>query len=156
MDDVADKPEFVTEIPLRVKRLYPTAILPSRATPGAAGYDLHIYDACTLQPGERQLIGTGISICLPPNTYGRIAPRSGLSLKGIDIAGGVVDGDYTGEIKIIVVNNSKKEKIFQATTALAQLIIERILTPPIVLVKELEITKRGDNGFGSTDSLKTN
>ena len=59
----------------------------------------------TLQPGERHLAPLGLSLEVPPGCYGRIAPRSSMALRGVDVAGGVVDADFRGEVKIILVNN---------------------------------------------------
>jgi dUTP pyrophosphatase len=75
--------------------------------------------------GERRLVSTGVSATPPPGTYIRIAPRSGLSLKdGIDIAGGVVDAGYKGEIKVIMVNASDRDFHVRREMAIAQLIVE--------------------------------
>ena len=78
--------------PLKVKKLAPTATLPRRASPGAAGYDLCASEAATIPAGCRKIVKTDLSIAIPPRHYGRVAPRSGLSFKyGIDIGAGVID-----------------------------------------------------------------
>jgi dUTP pyrophosphatase len=81
---------------LNVKRLVPNAVLPTRGTPGSAGYDLYSTDGFIIMPGHRVVVTTGVSVELPSGTYGRIAPRSGLAVKhGVDVLAGVVDPDYT-------------------------------------------------------------
>src|SRR5690349_1165415 len=92
------KEEEVT--PLFVKRLHPSAVLPVRANPGDAGYDLTSTEDVHLAPGQRLLVATGIAVAIPSGHYGRIAPRSGLAVKmGLDVGAGVVDVSYRGEIK---------------------------------------------------------
>jgi dUTP pyrophosphatase len=87
---------------LFVSRLSPGALTPSRATPGSVGYDLSACSATIVPAKNRALVPTGLAIAVPPNTYGRIAPRSGLALKhGIDVGAGVVDSDYRGEVKVL-------------------------------------------------------
>lgn len=139
-----------SDIILKVKKLDPLAILPKRGSEYAAGYDLFNFGVFYIPPGERLLINTGISIALSTDTYGRIASRSSLSLKGIDVGAGVIDCDYRGEIKVLLINNSKDVFVIQPNTRIAQLIIERIYTPPVVEVLELDSTNRGEGGFGST------
>lgn len=86
-------PPWSDECPsLKVKKLSSSALLPQRASPGAAGYDLFSSEAATIPAGCRKIIRTDISIAIPPRHYGRVAPRSGLSFKfGIDIGAGVID-----------------------------------------------------------------
>ena len=95
-------------------------------------------------------MSTGIKIKLPVGTYGRIAPRSGLATKGIDVAAGVIDWDYTGEIRVLLVNNSDIAFEVNIGDRIAQLIIERIATVKFETVKSLTDTERGEKGFGST------
>ena len=85
-------------------------------------------------------MSTGIKVRLPIGTYGRIAPRSGLSLKGLDIAAGVIDRDYIGEIKVMLVNNSLHDFTVKANDRVAQLIIERMATVNIENVNKLDAT----------------
>ena len=89
---------------------------------------------------------------MPKGTYARIAPRSGLaSKKGIAINGGVIDADYAGEVKVIMVNHGKNDCRIQPGDRIAQLIIEKIDTSDMMEVDDLEITERAERGFGSTD-----
>ena len=82
--------------------------------------------------------------------YARIAPRSGLSVKGLDIGAGVVDSDYRGPIKALLINNSNIPFQVNVGDRMAQLILERIENPECILVNELPTSKRGSKGFGST------
>lgn len=92
-----------------------------------------------------------ISIAVPAGTYGRVAPRSGLASKhGIDTGAGVIDADYRGPVKVLLFNFGEKEFEINEGDRVAQLIVERIYTPEVVVVEELEETVRGAGGFGST------
>ena len=137
--------------PLLIHRLTPEAILPTRGSAQAAGYDLHTPQVVTIQPGQRLLIQTGIAIAIPPGHYGRIAPRSGHALKlGLDIMAGVIDEDYRGEIGVLALNLGTEAIYLSAGAKIAQLILERISTPDIVEVTALPSTERGGLGYGST------
>ena len=104
-----------------------------------------------IQPGDRKLINTGIRISISSSDcYARIAPRSGLAVKGIDISAGVVDSDYTGYIHVLVVNNSKEEFTVKHGDRIAQMVFEQIIHPHFVSTTILDSTDRGDKGFGST------
>jgi len=137
---------------LNVTRLIPSAILPTRSTPGSAGLDLFSTDNYVIMPGRRVVVSTGISVGLPPGTYGRIAPRSGLAVKhGLDTLAGVVDPDYTGEIKVVLQNlDSVQPFIIRPGYRIAQLILEKFETVETVEVPDLPATERGAEGFGST------
>ena len=137
---------------LYVKKLFPEAKLPVRATPGSAGYDLAASDGKTILPGGRDLIATGLSIKIPQGTYGRIAPRSGLAVRcGIQVGAGVIDSDYTGEIKIVLFNSDPTNSfVINPGDRIAQLILEKIECPEVEEVSDLSNTDRGDGGFGST------
>ncbi|EKE39436.1 hypothetical protein ENUP19_0171G0020 [Entamoeba nuttalli] len=136
---------------LLVKKLVEDAIVPTRGSKCAAGIDLYSNTNFIIQPHERFLVSTGISIQIPHQCYGRIAPRSSLALKyGIDVGAGVIDEDYRGEIKVILFNHSNEIFNGRRGDRIAQLIIERISYCRISEVKELNKTDRGTNGFGST------
>lgn len=135
---------------LLVKKLDADAKIPSRATEGSAGYDISSAEDVTIAAKSRAGVSTGISIRVPKNTYGRIAPRSGLAVKhGIDVLAGVVDFDYTGEVKVILYNTSDEDYFVKKGDRIAQLILERIETPEVEAVLELSETSR-TGGFGST------
>ncbi len=95
---------------LMVKLLSKHARLPTKGSSDAAGYDLYCSEDQTviIPARERKLIDIGIAIATPTGIplYARIAPRSGLSLQGLDIGAGVIDSDYRGSIKVLLINNS--------------------------------------------------
>lgn len=139
---------------LKVLKLNEAAILPEYAHFGDAGLDLFSVKESTLNPGESQLIPTGISIQLSPGTEAQVRPRSGLALKHqITVLNtpGTIDAGYRGEIGVILINHGKTS--FQITKGMkiAQLVIAPVLQVEIEEVDQLsdEYT-RGDNGFGST------
>ena len=135
-----------------VVRFHDDAIIPSRGSDGSAGYDLYaVKDFIVDQQSGRTIVGTGIGIHVPNGTYGRVAPRSGLAVKkGIDVGAGVIDEDYTGEVKILLFNFGDSVYEGKKGDRIAQLIIERIETPEIIEVSKLGDTSRGTGGFGST------
>jgi deoxyuridine 5'-triphosphate nucleotidohydrolase len=136
---------------MNIKLLTPTARVPTRADPGSAGYDLYCDEFYVmLDPGERKLISTGISVSFESDKYLRIAPRSSMSLKGCDIGAGVIDSSYRGEIKVLLVNNSRQPYTFSRDDRIAQLILENCHPIEFVVVNELEISERGAGGFGSS------
>ena len=136
---------------LKVQRITQTAIIPSRGSLEAAGYDLHADGEYTVLGNCGQtMIKTGIIIEIPKGYYARIASRSGLSNKGLEVGAGVVDSDYRGEIKVILRNFGKNSIEILHGHRIAQLIIEKIITPNPVEVYNLSETSRGSNGFGST------
>jgi dUTP pyrophosphatase len=97
------------------------------------------------------LVKTDLSIAIPRDTYARIAPRSGLAWKHfIDTGAGVVDYDYRGNVGVILFNHAETDFEVKAGDRVAQLILERIATPEVVEVDDLEATERGAGGFGST------
>ena len=138
------------------KKLHEDSIVPKKGSELAAGYDLFSYTEkdIIIEPLGKARIQTGISVELPHNTHGRVAPRSGLTWnKFLDVGAGVVDEDYRGEILVILFNFSKENVIIKNGDKIAQLIVERIMpTIPIVYEPEQELseTKRGGSGFGST------
>ena len=135
---------------LMIKLHDPAAKLPTRATPGSAGYDLYSCEDTLIPPGTRKPVNTGISIAVPPGTYARIAPRSGLSVKGLDIGAGVIDSDYRDLVKAVLINNSNTEFQIKQGDRMAQMILESIQNPDTQHVDSLPETTRGSSGFGST------
>jgi dUTP pyrophosphatase len=119
---------------LNVYRLVPNAILPVRNTPAAAGYDLFSTDGYTIQPGHRVVVSTGINLQLPPGTYGRIAPRSGLAVKhGLDVGAGVIDPDYRGEVKVVLFNHDPRNAfVIRPGYRIAQLILENFVEAEVI------------------------
>ena len=134
--------------------LFRSAKTPSRATPGSVGYDLYSTEDHIILPGHRAVVSTGIQIGLPPGTYGRIAPKSGQSVKhGIHVGAGVIDQDYSGEVKVVLFNlDMNKTFVIRQGYRIAQLVIEKIDLPEVEEVQEItyESDVRGEGGFGST------
>ena len=138
-----------------VKKMHKDAKIPTKGTEGAAGHDLYAIEDKTIPAKGQQVVKTGISLRLPDSTYGRIAPRSGLAVKhGITVNAGVIDRDYTGEIGVILVNLFDANYQVKQGERIAQLIPEKVLETRCREVTNLEETKRGMKGFGSTDKKK--
>ena len=140
---------------LKVKRLSPGAVLPSYAHPGDAGLDLFSAVEASLDPGESKLIGTGISVELPPNTEGNVRPRSGLALKhGITVLNspGTIDCGYRGEVGIILINHGRARFDVQPGMKIAQLVVSPCLSVDVQETVDLTGSARGQGGFGSTGS----
>ena len=136
---------------LAVKKLNTKAIIPTRGSPNAAGLDLYAIDNLIIPSHGRGLVKTGLSLAIPINHYGRIAPRSGLALNnGVDVGAGVIDSDYRGEIGVLLFNFGDNDFIIAEGMRVAQLIIEKIMIPTLIETDELEDTLRGSQGYGST------
>ncbi len=137
---------------MNVKKLHPDAIMPTRANPTDAGFDLYALDDSVAWPRKRVLVQTGIAMAIPEGHVGLIWPRSGLAVKhGIDVMAGVVDSGYRGEIKVLLQNTDPDlvHKIHKGDR-IAQILIQPIVAPELVEVDDLGETDRGAGGFGST------
>lgn len=141
---------------LQIKKLDPRAQLPVRGTAGSAGLDLRalLDQPVTVPAGGRISVPTGIAIGLPsPETVGLVFARSGLAVKhGLCLSNGVgvIDSDYTGEIKVGMVNLSDTPYELQPGERIAQLVVMPVHLPELTEVEDLEETQRGAGGFGST------
>jgi dUTP pyrophosphatase len=138
---------------LKVKRLMAEAILPAYAHPGDAGLDLYAAVPASLEPGETKVVGTGISIELPPNTEAQVRPRSGLALKhGITVLNtpGTIDCGYRGEVGVILINHGRSRFDVQPGMRIAQMVIASCLTVTVEEAAALDDSSRGQGGFGST------
>lgn len=128
--------------------------LPSYAHPGDAGADLMSAEAATLEPGERRLVGTGVSIALPDGYAAFVVPRSGLAAKhGITIVNtpGTIDAGYRGEIKVCLLNTDRENSFsINVGDRIAQMIIMPVTRAHFVPAAELPESPRGEGGFGST------
>ena len=136
---------------LNVTKLVDNAILPERS---GCGYDLFSADGYIVLPGHRVVVSTGVAVELPPGTYGRIAPRSGLAVKhGLDTLAGVIDPDYTGEVKVVLQNLDPIQPfVIRPGYRIAQLILEKFEVADVVEIPSecTQLTERGAAGFGST------
>eukprot|EP00039_Didymoeca_costata_P019868 m.339217 g.339217 ORF g.339217 m.339217 type:complete len:153 (-) comp18712_c0_seq1:154-612(-) len=136
---------------LRVKKLSENAYLPERGSTAAAGYDLRSAHDDVIPAQGKTIAKTDLAIAIPEGHYGRVAPRSGLAAKHfIDTGAGVIDADYRGNVGVVLFNHAKTDYKISKGDKVAQLILEKISTPDIVEVEELDETERGAGGFGST------
>ena len=138
---------------LLVQKLEPCAFLPVRASPGAAGYDLASgsKEDIIVPAHGKNIIPLNIKIKIPEGTYFRIAPRSGLAWKNfIDVAAGVCDQDFRGNVGVILFNHSNQDLLVKHGDRVAQGILEKIVIADVQEVEELDATDRGAGGFGST------
>lgn len=136
--------------PIKVKLLDFNAREPVKADSGCAGYDVFATINVVIPSGKRKLVPLGISIEIPKYYYFRIAPRSGLSLLGIDIGAGVIDSSYRGELQVLVINNSDSDFEVLSGDKIAQLILTRCSNSKVEVVQILNQSERGSGGFGST------
>lgn len=140
---------------LHYKKLDKNVDEPSYGTEHSAGADLRVSidTPVSLKPGESKIIPTGIAVCIPEGYFGMICSRSGLSAKfGVVVLNspGIIDSDYRGEIKLIMMNHSQKEFTIEPRMRLAQLIIVPYCRVSLGQVTDLPETKRADGGIGST------
>ncbi|KAG2051356.1 dUTP pyrophosphatase [Suillus hirtellus] len=151
VSDSADNDASALTLRLLVKRLSDKAKIPTRGSNLAAGYDLYSAEKKVIPAHGKALVDTQLSIAVPAGTYGRVAPRSGLASKFmIDTGAGVIDADYRGVVFVLLFNLSDKDFQVEEGDRIAQLIIERIYTPDVMEVDNLDETSRGAGGFGST------
>lgn len=140
---------------IKIKKLNPDCILPKYMTSGAAAMDVFacIDQPVTIPAGSRVLIPTGFALQLPSNCVALLCARSGLAFKnGICLANGigVIDSDYTGEVKVALFNSSDQPFTVEKGMRVAQMMISPVITADLEQVDSLEETCRGDGGFGST------
>lgn len=144
----------MTNVKVLITRLDPSIPLPKYAKGGDAGADIVTRVDVTLQPGERALVPTGISIALPDGYVALVHPRSGLAIKhGVTMVNspGTVDAGYRGELQCIMINHDPKEPVtFHKGDRIAQLVIQKVERAEFVEVEQLPGSARADNGFGST------
>lgn len=154
---VITDPERMYHMQIRIKKLSETAVIPTKGTPGSAGYDLYacIGAAVSINPGETTMVGTGLALEIPTGYVGLIYARSGLATdKGLAPANkvGVCDSDYRGEYKIPLYNHGSHPALVLPGERIAQLVITPHLDVTFLQADELTKTSRADGGFGSTNS----
>ena len=142
---------------IKIKRLNEKAIIPTRGSEQAAGYDLYacIDSPILISPNETVKISTGLAVEIPEGYFSGIFARSGLATKkGLAPANkiGVCDSDYRGEYIVALHNHSNKSQFVEPGERIAQLIVLPYLPVEFTEVEELTDTERGDGGFGSTGS----
>lgn len=155
-DAIKARTSNLTKITLKFKRLeHFKGDLPSYATAGAAGLDVRarVDQPVTLNPGERSLIPTGLSVEIPYGYEIQARPRSGLAIsKGLGLVNspGTIDADYRGEVKIIVINLGQEPITIADGERIAQLVVCPVIQAQIEDASDLTETSRGEGGFGST------
>ena len=132
------------------------AISPRRSTPRSVGYDVFTPINFTLQPQEQKTIFVDLAITPPEGHYTRLMPKSGLAvLYELEVKAGVIDPDYTGNIGVVLKNNS--QSLFERAIGepIAQLLFIKVVTPKLVQVQNLTPTQRGGDGFGTHSAIST-
>jgi dUTP pyrophosphatase len=140
---------------LHVRLLDPRARPPARTRAGDAGYDLCCLEGFSLWPREHATVPTGVAVALPPGVAGLIVPRSGLAARhGISVVNGpgLIDPNYRGEIRVVLVNLGDARFEAHAGDRIAQLVLMPFVAPDTCVVDELPPSPddRGENGFGSS------
>jgi len=139
----------------QARLLDPQAKLRTRGSAKAAGQDLYTNEERTIPARGQEVVTTGIAITPPQGIYGRIAPRSGMTVKHqIAVNAGVIDSDYTSEIKVVLANMSDQDYQIQKGDRIAQLITEKIVEINCYQVPRVGETKRGQQRFGSRGTSK--
>jgi dUTP pyrophosphatase len=141
-------------IELPIRRLRDDAVVPERAYAGDAGLDLSACERVELAPGERALVGTGLSVAIPEGYAGYVQPRSGLAARhGVAIVNspGLVDSGYRGELRVVLLNTDARETfVVEPGMRIAQLVLLPVPEVEPVVVDELPESERGVRGFGSS------
>ncbi|KGM19437.1 MULTISPECIES: dUTP diphosphatase [Corynebacterium] len=142
---------------LNLVRLDKDLPLPTRAHPSDAGIDLYSAEDVQIDPGQRQLVGTGIALGLPVGMVGLIHPRSGLALRhGLSIVNtpGTIDADYRGEVKVCLINLDPQQSVtIRRGDRIAQLVVQQVSLCEVNEVDDISHlgeTVRGAGGYGST------
>ena len=138
-----------------IKRLSKNIPLPKYETEGSSGMDLaaNIDQEIDIEPGKSAIIPTGLALSIPKNYEIQIRPRSGLAAKNqISVLNtpGTIDEDYRGEIKVILINLGEKKFKIEKGLRIAQMVLCPVIKAELEEVDELDETKRGSGGFGST------
>jgi len=137
---------------VKFQRLNPDAVIPEKASLGAAGFDLVSVEDATIKPMDRAVISTGIAMEVPPGFEAQVRPRSGLAAKyGVTVLNspGTIDSDYRGEVKVIL-QNFGPTFVVKKGERIAQVVIQRVPSIQFETVEELTDTTRGTGGLGST------
>ena len=141
-------------IELPVRRLREDAVVPTRAYAGDAGLDLAACDRVVLQPGEREVVATGIAVAIPAGHAGFVVRRSGLAARhGVTIlnAPGLIDAGYRGELQVILLNTDPRDPfVVEPGMRIAQLVVQPVAAVEPVAVDELPESERGGGGLGSS------
>lgn len=134
----------------KVKKISAEAVLPTKENPSDAGIDLYTNESYTLQPGERHLFSTGLTIAFPEGYVALLWDRSRLGSKGIHRLAGVIDAGYRGEWKVVLVNLTEEPYEVKSGDKIIQCIMQKFESVAIQEVKQLGVSVRGEKGFGSS------
>ncbi len=137
-------------IDFKVKKLSADATLPSKDNSSDAGIDFYTNESYTLQPGERHMFSTGISVEFSEGYVALFWDRSGLGSKGIHRLAGVIDSGYRGEWKVILLNTTDEPYEIKKGDKIVQCILQKFEPVKVSEVKELSDSMRGKKGFGSS------
>ena len=143
---------LISSAALKVRRLSDQRFLPKRATLGSAGYDVRAPGVVVIPAVTVVKMPLDIAVEVPEDSYARLATRSSFAAKRVHIAGGVIDPDYRGNVTAASENQGDCAFPIRCGARIAQIMLENIVTPPVVLTQELSETSRGAGGFGSTGS----
>lgn len=136
---------------LLIKKVDEKAAVPNFAHATDAGMDLYALESVTIAPGERVQVRTGIALAIPEGYVGLVWDKSGISHKGgLKTLGGVIDAGYRGEVMVGLLNTSMASYTFEAGHKVAQILIQPVVHPELVIVDELPAADRGEGAFGST------
>lgn len=147
---------------LQVKLLSKDAVVPTRGSEYAAGWDLYLPETVTLRPGEVSRVGFQVAVAIPEGYVGLLVPRSSAGVKlGVRLANtvGVIDSDYRGEVVAALTVSDKKvsslvvgehEVVIHKGSRICQLVVVPVNVAPLKVVSSLPDTLRGEGGFGST------
>ena len=126
------------------------AVIPTRATELSVGLDLYSPSNYIIPPCSQLQVPTQIKVKIPLGHYGRLASKSGLSMiHQVHVGAGVIDPDYTGEIKILLINAAPCYHYIKQGDPVVQLVLEKVSLPILRRVDDLPPTKRGQHGCGS-------
>jgi len=143
-----DSPREPVPLPARVGE---AGSLPEYASAGAAGADLRASESALIPPGGRVAVPTALHLQIPPGHVGLVWPRSGLAVRhGIDTLAGVIDSDYRGEVRVVLVNHGAEPFLVAKGDRVAQLLVQPVERAAFLAVPRIDETDRGGSGFGST------
>ena len=139
---------------LKLKKLTEQAKAPRKATEGSVGYDLYdLYsvEKVPITPQSCSTVATDIALISPPGSYPKVAPCSSMALKNTNAGAGVINIDYKGNVKVVIINHSTNSHLnIKREDRIVQFILTKYETTDVIEVLEIDSTERGSDGFGST------
>ena len=139
-----------SELKANFQKLSEKAISPHQATPGLVGYDLFTPIDFQIQPKEQKTVFIDLAIAPPEGYYAQLMSKSGLMvLYELEVKAGVIDPDFTGNIGVVLKNNSDQPVEHLVGEQIAQLLFIKVATPTLIQVTSLARTEQGEYGFGA-------